>query len=125
MIKLSKTSKQRLSTCCKEIQDVVNFAAENGSIDFTVLCGYRGKAEQEAAFASGASKARFGQSGHNQNPSIAIDIVPYPIDWKNLERFKTLAAWLLSCAKAKGIKLYWGGNWPKFKDYPHYSINNK
>jgi peptidoglycan LD-endopeptidase CwlK len=125
MIKLSNSSKEKLATCCKDIQDIVNYAADNGDIDFTVICGHRGKEEQEAALKSGASKAKFGQSGHNQLPSIAIDIVPYPIDWNDLERFKKLAAWILECSGKLGKKLYWGGNWPKFRDYPHYSINNK
>ena len=125
MIKLGKSSRAKLATCCFEIQDIVNYAADNGDIDFAVICGHRGEKEQEAAFKNGASKAHFGQSGHNQLPSIAVDIIPYPIDWNDLERFKKLAAWILKCSEKLGIKLYWGGNWDKFPDMPHYSINNK
>lgn len=124
-IVLSKKSKEYLDTCHQDIQLVVYKAAELGLMDFSVICGYRGEEEQEEAFRLGHSKAHFGQSSHNELPSKAVDIVPYPIDWSNIERFKSLARYLKKVAKDEGVKLYWGGDWKKFKDYPHYSLTNR
>lgn len=122
---LSKRSKDNLDTCHADIQLVVYKAAELGLMDFSVICGHRGKEAQEAAFKAGHSKAKWGQSSHNEQPSKAVDIVPYPIDWHDLERFKSLARYLKQVAKDEGVKLYWGGDWKNFKDYPHYSLTNK
>jgi peptidoglycan L-alanyl-D-glutamate endopeptidase CwlK len=124
-MKLSNKSKSKLSECHQDIQKVINYAVEKDFMDFSVICGHRGKEAQEAAFNSGASKAHFGQSSHNTMPSNAVDIVPYPIDWQDIDRFKALGNFILQCAKDVGVTLYWGGNWPKFKDYPHFSLTNK
>jgi peptidoglycan L-alanyl-D-glutamate endopeptidase CwlK len=125
MITLSDKSKERLSTCCEEIQKVINHAANKGLMDFTVLCGHRTEKEQTDAFMKGNSKAKFPQSSHNRFPSIAVDLAPYPIDWNDTERFKALGRYVLDCAKELNIQLYWGGNWKGFIDYPHFSTNNK
>jgi peptidoglycan L-alanyl-D-glutamate endopeptidase CwlK len=64
-------------------------------IDFSIICGYRGKQEQSNAFAHGASKVQYPNSMHNQNPSLAVDIRPYPYteadqNDKNHIKFKIL-----------------------------------
>jgi peptidoglycan LD-endopeptidase CwlK len=90
--------------------------------DFTVLDSQRGRAAQEKAFSAGNSKAHFGQSPHNWTPSIALDVVPYPIDWEDLPRFKVLGAFVEAKARELGIPISWGGRWRSFKDYPHYEL---
>jgi len=122
---LSKRSKLNLETCHSDIQLVVYKAAELGLMDFSVICGHRGKEAQNAAFKVGHSKAKYGQSSHNSLPSLAVDIVPYPINWNDIERFKSLGRYILQVAKEEAVNLYWGGHWENFKDYPHYSLNNK
>jgi len=78
--------------------------------DFTILCGHRTKEEQEAAFRAGASKLKFPHSKHNSFPSRAVDIAPYPIDWKNIDRFIELAEAVKAKADKMGIKIIWGGD---------------
>jgi hypothetical protein len=46
--------------------------------DHSVLKGHRQKAEQNAAFDSGASKLRWPDGKHNGLPSKAIDVQTYP-----------------------------------------------
>jgi peptidoglycan L-alanyl-D-glutamate endopeptidase CwlK len=53
---------------------------------------------------------------------VALDVVPYPIDWNNLPRFKALSAFVLAKAAALNVPIVWGGNWPKLKDMPHYEL---
>lgn len=98
--------------------------------DFTILCTYRNKADQEAAFVGGKSKAHFGQSPHNYIPSVAVDVVPYPIDWNNLKRFDELHDVMMQAAKELGVPLRWGGDWDgnpstlnKLNDLPHFELN--
>lgn len=100
--------------------------------DFTVICGHRGKAEQEAAFAAGNSKARFGQSPHNFEPACAVDVIPYPFkDWNDNEGFKRIAKAILGAAKRLGVPVRWGADWnqngrtddERFVDTPHFELH--
>jgi peptidoglycan L-alanyl-D-glutamate endopeptidase CwlK len=120
--KLSPESKERLETCHPKIKAVVYRATELSPIDFTVLCGHRGQADQDAAFAAGNSKLKWPHGNHNKLPSLAVDLAPYPIDWKDLTRFGILAGAVLASARLLGVELSWGGQWTTFKDYPHFEI---
>lgn len=122
MPSFGRVSKSRLGTCHNLLQDILNEAIKE--YDFSVLCGHRGKAEQDAAYNAGNSKLKFPQSKHNQMPSLAVDIAPYPIDWNDLDRFKELGAIVKRIAREKGIDLSWGGDWKSFKDYPHFQLDS-
>jgi peptidoglycan L-alanyl-D-glutamate endopeptidase CwlK len=90
--------------------------------DFTVLCGHRGREEQDRAFAEGRSKLRYPSSRHNKMPSRAVDVAPWPIDWQDERAFEQLAIHILAAASALGIKIRWGGLWRNFSDKPHYEL---
>ena len=46
--------------------------------DHSVIKGHRGEAEQNEAFASGASKLPWPKGKHNAMPSLAIDVQTHP-----------------------------------------------
>ena len=92
--------------------------------DFSILQGYRGEEEQNAAYEAGNSKLKYPDSKHNSLPSRAVDCAPYPIDWDDTERFKEMACVILEEASVAGVKLRWGGNWKTFKDYPHFELED-
>lgn len=127
MPKFGARSLENLSQAHPDIQKVMHEAIKH--YDFTVICGYRGMKEQNAALKSGASKARFGQSPHNYKPSIAVDCVPYPLDWNDHEEFKKMGAVIMDAAKCLGVRLRWGGDWdqnPKTDDgwdKPHFELH--
>ena len=50
-------------------------------------------------------------------------MVPYPIDWTNLERFRALASIVKAEAAARDIPIAWGGDWTNLKDMPHYELD--
>lgn len=116
----SKKSLDKLATVDRRLYDICSEAIK--LTDFVVLCGYRGEEEQEAAFNAGTSKLHFPDSKHNTSPSQAIDIAPYPVDWDDIERFKRLAIVIKKCASDLGVGVSWGGDWKKFKDYPHWEL---
>jgi len=122
----SKTSKERLLTCHKDIQTLMNEVIKITNI--TILCGHREQIEQDKAFREGKSKFKWPKSKHNTNPSKAIDIAPYPINWDDVDGFIELSTivkntWydLKSSGKVTET-LYWGGDWRTFKDMPHYEL---
>ena len=125
----SSASARRLATCHRDIRKVCEQLIK--TYDFAVICGHRGQTEQDAAYKNGKSKARFPNSAHNKLPSRAVDLVPYPVDWKDTGRFKQLAAAFIAVAnllKERGeinSEFTWGGLWPAFKDYPHFEIKEK
>lgn len=118
MPKLSLRSDQRLSTCHPDLQRLVRAAVEE--IDLAVICGHRDQLDQDTAFKNGNSRLKWPLSKHNTSPSDAVDVVPYPVDWNNIQRFKDLAKVMYRKAEELGIKIEWGGDWVKFKDYPHW-----
>lgn len=123
MFKWGKTSSDRIATCDKRLQDLVNMMLSRSEFDLTVTCGYRTKEEQESAFDQGKSKAHFGQSKHNSFPSKAIDVCPYPINWDDKDpRWTAMALNAMWCAGKLGIEITWGGSFKNLKDCPHIEL---
>lgn len=120
MYKFGKRSLENLSTCHPDLQKVLHRAIKK--FDFSVIEGHRTKAKQEEYFQKGTSRRRWPNSKHNTKPSLAVDVVPWPIDWNDIERFKQMAEVILKAAKEEGVELTWGGNWKTFKDYPHFQL---
>jgi len=129
---LSARSLEHLGTCCDELQRVARRAI--AIYDFTVLEGHRGKDAQDQAVAKGLSQVAWPNGKHNKNPSDAMDVAPFPIDWSDKEvarqRFCLLAGVMLACAAAEGVTLRWGGDWDRdgdtrderFRDLPHFEV---
>lgn len=90
--------------------------------DFSVLCGYRNEHDQNEAYDNGFSKLKFPQSMHNRYPSLAVDIAPYPINWKNSVAFCELANIIKRISEQTMIPIQWGGDWVKFIDMPHWEL---
>jgi len=126
MAKFSAQSMSRLNTCHPVLKRLMLLVIERS--DFTVLCGFRTKADQDAAVAAGNSKLAWPKSKHNISPALAVDIAPYPIDWHDEARFIALAgevkrAWGAMTDEARcGYDLSWGGDWTTFRDLPHYEL---
>lgn len=128
MYTFSKASKDRLYTCDKRI---IRICEELIKIyDFTILEGYRSKDLQNLYYEQGKSKLKYPKSNHNQQPSRAIDIAPYPIDWEDRDRFYFMAGLFKGIAHSLNIKIRWGGDWnnnniftdQSFFDLPHFEL---
>lgn len=119
--KLSKKSQERLETCDDRLITIVSDVLK--VMDITILCGHRGKEEQEKAFKEGKSRAHFGQSKHNSYPSLAVDIAPYPINWDVKDpRWNIMCDLVLYVAERYGIKMRLGRDFTNLKDYPHVEL---
>ena len=67
---------------------------------------------------------------HNECPSMAVDVAPYPVDWEDLDKFRYFAGWVLGIASQRKVRVRWGGNWKQdhklssegFIDMPHYEL---
>lgn len=125
----SPAAAARLKKAHPLLQKLMNAAIKEA--DFTILDSQRGKAAQELAFKQKRSKAHFGKSAHNWTPSIALDVAPLPIDWKNEKAFVKLSKTILDLAGDLMIPIRWGGDWnmdgktsdERFVDMPHYELH--
>lgn len=117
-----KRSLNNLAQAHPDLQRVMYDAIKYN--DFTVICGYRDRAAQDAAYKAGTSKARFGQSPHNFKPSLAVDCVPYPLDWNDIGRFELMGRVIMQSASKLRVPLVWGRNFKALRDYPHFELAN-
>ena len=105
MPKLGKRSKSRLKGVDSRLVNVLNEVCKY--FDITVIEGLRSQERQNELVAQGKSKTKFGK--HVQGK--AVDIAPYPIDWKARDDFHYLGGFVLGIASQMGINIRWGGDW--------------
>jgi len=123
-----KSSKKRLSTCNSKLQEIFNEVIKH--VDCSVLEGYREKDRQNKLFKEGKTKVKYPDGRHNRQPSSAVDVTPYPVDWKDRERQTLFAGFVIGVASQMGINLRWGGDWDqdfqvvdnRFDDFPHFEL---
>lgn len=120
MPSFSKKSLDKLSTSHILLQNLFNEVIKRR--DCAVLCGHRGQQEQEQAKREGKSKAGWGESKHNYSPSLAVDVMPYPIQWHDKNGIMDFADFVKETAHGMGINIRWGGDFSNFFDGPHYEL---
>ena len=148
---LSSRSMKNLEGVDTNLVKVVQLAIQLSKQDFMVLEGVRsreqcmvnyGKGRTVAQCTAKGIPAKYSQPKLNKvtwlnNPfsskhcyGKAVDLVPYPIDWNDRERFCLLAGLMIGVAERMGYTLRWGGAWNglktmknnKFDDLPHFEI---
>lgn len=124
----SQRSRERLGTCHLTLQQFFYDIVKN--YDCIILEGHRDQEAQDTAYEKGHSQLKWPQGKHNQMPSIAVDVAPYPLNWEDHKRFFHFAGYVLAKAEEAQIRLRWGGDWDsdlKFDDQrlidlPHYEL---
>ena len=130
MPRFGSRSRKNLETCDEDLQAL--FSEVIKYFDCTVIQGHRGKEEQNKYFDEGKSKVKYPNGRHNASPSNAVDVVPYPIDWKDTDRMYYFAGFVKGIAFKLGIPIRWGGDWndntevkdTNFKDLPHFELRD-
>ena len=124
-------SEAHLATVHPELADACRHALQASPFDLTVTCGRRSKADQEQAVREGRSKVHWPHGNHNTRQPAelarAVDIHPYPIDFKDTRRYYILAGLMLAVSN---VPLRWGGDWDgdgqltdqTFNDLPHFEV---
>ena len=119
--KLGTRSMQSLSGVHPDMVAVVKRAIEITGVDFTVIEGIRNINRQRELFKAGKSTTMNSRhiTGH------AVDMVPWPVDWEDLERFEVMAEAMKAAAEELEIPIVWGGDWKSFYDAPHFELDRK
>ena len=128
MPRFGRKSKERLASCDPQLRDLFNEVIKH--VDCSVLEGHRSGERQNKLYDEGKTKVRYPNGRHNADPSLAVDVTPYPVDWEDRERQTLFAGFVLGIANSMGIKIRWGGDWNmdfhvqdnKFDDFPHFEL---
>jgi peptidoglycan L-alanyl-D-glutamate endopeptidase CwlK len=122
MPNFSKKSDDKLKTCDIRLQILFNQVVKK--YDCIVIEGHRSIERQEELFNDKNRKTKVKHSKHNEKPSLAIDISPYPIpdkwgegDSKEKSKFYHFAGYVKGMAEANSIKIRWGGDWDNDNDF--------
>jgi peptidoglycan L-alanyl-D-glutamate endopeptidase CwlK len=89
---------------------------------------YRSPERQDELYQQGRSKPglvvtykRGGESNHNKQPTPALDVAfllaDGSVSWSGL-----LLSKFARLMKAADARVHWGGDWPGFKDRPHFEV---
>lgn len=134
MPSFGKKSLERREFLCKDLKRLVDEVIKY--YDFSIICSHRDRTEQEGAFRSGNSKAHFGQSAHNYNPSFAVDVYPYPIPMtrktpttailvdNNSPEWDKMVFAFKNAAQQLGIEIVCGTDFTTLVDKPHIEIKD-
>ena len=128
MPQFGERSQKNLDECHPKLQQLFKAVIEH--YDCAVIEGHRGEDEQNALFHAGKSKLQFPDGNHNKKPSLAVDVVPWKVDWNNSKRFYHFAGFVKGMASLLDIKIRWGGDWDgdfdfedqSFHDLPHFEL---
>ena len=132
--KLGKTSLDRLQGVDETLVNVVKRAIEISEVDFTVMEGVRTLERQRELYAQGRTAPGKIVTWTMKSKHIegkAVDLVPYPLDWNDLEKFNKIKDAMFQAAKELDVNLRWGADWDGDGNYrekgeydsPHFEIN--
>lgn len=140
--KLSQRSLNSLNGVDPNLVKVVKRAIELTEQDFIVIEGLRTREQMMINYGKGRTAAQLAVHGipasyakpkeakvtwlndpfaSNHAKGKAVDIVPSPVDWNDISKFKKINEAMQAAAKEIGVKLSYGGDWTK-KDYPHWEL---
>ncbi|MGB5850230.1 MAG: M15 family metallopeptidase [Ignavibacteriaceae bacterium] len=135
MYQYSKSSLKKLESTHPDLQHL--FKQVIKVIDCTIIYGLRTLEQQKDLYAQGRTRPGrivtnldgiIKRSKHQDG--LAVDVVPYPIDWENRERFVYFAGVVKGIAGTMNIKIRWGGDWDgdnelsdqTWMDLPHFEL---
>lgn len=130
MIKLGNRSNENISNIDTRLAVIIGAVLSKCNVDFTITQGFRTVEYQKSLYAQGRTKKGNivtycdGVKKKSRHQSgKAIDFIPYPFKgWDDIEGFKKVGNELERVGKLLGYNCSYGGNWTKFKDYPHFEI---
>lgn len=140
MFAFGKSSSEKLATCNKNLQAVMQLAIKRTTVDFGISEGYRSEERQQELYKQGRTEPGEivthvdginKKSKHNEKPSKAVDIFGY-VNGKatyDVPHMCLIAGVILACADELKIPIRWGGNFDQdgqimedWNDLPHFEL---
>ena len=128
----SERSLNNLAGVHPDLQTIFHKVIED--FDCTIIEGLRTQERQQELYARGrwepgeiVTHLDGVKRRSRHQDGMAVDAVPWPLDWEDEERFQKLGWFVLNTAtdlKLAGKidhEITWGGLW-RWKDYPHFEL---
>ena len=121
--RLSARSRARLQGVHPALVGVMEAAILTTPVDFMVTEGLRTPERQAALVRAGASRTLNSRhiTGHAVDVAALVDGA-IRWDWPLYPR---IAEAVKAAAKARGVALVWGGDWPRLRDGPHFELDRR
>lgn len=140
---LSKRSLASLEGVDARLVSVAKRAIQITKQDFVIIEGLRTREQMMINYGKGRTAAQLAVHGipasyakpneakvtwlndpfaSNHASGKAVDVVPYPVDWNDISKFRTIYEAFQKAADELGVKIKWGGHFQKNKDYPHIEL---
>jgi peptidoglycan L-alanyl-D-glutamate endopeptidase CwlK len=95
-------------------------AIATSPLDFLITEGLRTEARQRELVAAGASKTM--RSRHLTGHAVDVAVlIGREVRW-DWPLYAQLSQTVKAAATAEGVAITWGGDWPRFRDGPHYEL---
>lgn len=140
----SRRSLDTLGTVHPDLQKVVKEALKLTTVDFMVGQGLRTKYDQMRLYGQGRTGAELARAGipavyakpqmqkvtwtmkSNHMTGRAVDLwawVDGKISWDTSKGYyQVIAHAMKEAARIHGVRIAWGGDWVRTKDYPHFEL---
>lgn len=122
VIKLASTKTKQPFQVTQGLRTVEECYVNYGKGRTATECASKGVPTKYARPASSKVTSLKNPLGSKHTKGKAVDLVPYPVDWNDLNKFKSIAQAVQEASKELGVTVQWGGNWRTFKDYPHFEL---
>lgn len=122
----SPRSKKVYDTLDEDLQALVTWIRDE-VCDVSLLYGYRDRELQNTLFENGMSTLRYPDSKHNHQPSLAVDLQPYPRPQAEPKLWGALgyiAGRAIERATQMGFTIRWGGDWDGDGDMTDQSFDD-
>lgn len=121
--RLSKRSRSRLEGVHPDLVAVVEAAIRLTPVDFMVTEGLRQPTRQAQLVKAGASRTL--NSRHLTGHAVDVAaLVEGEVRW-DWPLYGRIAEAFRRAAKARGVALVWGGDWPRLRDGPHFELDRR
>jgi peptidoglycan LD-endopeptidase CwlK len=131
-----KRTEKNLATLRPEVQPIFrNFTARAQAVaasmgcDYVMISGLRTYAEQDELYAQGrttlgdiVTKARAGYSNHNFGDAADYGVFKGTAYLDNSDPSLAAKVHAAVAVAARDLGLEWGGDWKRFKDFPHFEF---
>lgn len=135
---LSRKSLSKLEGVHPDLIKLMKEAITDSPYDFMITQGVRTAAYQHELYQQGRSKPGkivTNADGYKRksNHQVKADGLGHAvdfavlnqdgsIDWNTISKYDAVGKHICAVARKLNIELSWGGNWTKFKDYPHVEL---
>jgi peptidoglycan L-alanyl-D-glutamate endopeptidase CwlK len=120
---LSRRSRDRMKGVHPALVRVIEAAILTTPVDFMITEGLRTRERQAALVKAGASRTL--NSRHLTGHAVdVVALVDGRVRW-DWPLYPRIAQAIKAAAKAQGVSLVWGGDWPRLRDGPHFELDRK